>query len=204
MASRSINSVAETAHSTILKFWFEHPEPISRWFTPSEAFDDEISTKFSEFVKEARDTAKLDDWTQNPDSTLALLLLLDQFPRNIFRGSPESYQSDSKALKVATEAIAQDFDRQVDLLGQPFFYLPFMHNETLVGQVAGRALYENCVRRCGNESDAKKFAQNGAVWGQQHLEVIARFGRFPSRNIALQRESTKEEIEFLKENPQGF
>ena len=191
--------------SRILSFWFDHPDPITRWFKPSLNLDNEIRTNFGELVSQARSTTILDSWTTEPDSSLALVILLDQFPRNIFRGSPESYSSDAKALKVATRAIAQGFDRRVPLLRQQFLYLPFMHDETLSSQVAAKALYESCAQRCGgDDGETRTFIENAGKFGQQHLDVILRFGRFPSRNGVLGRKSTDEELAFLREHPMGF
>ena len=141
---------------------------------------------------------------EEPHSSLALVLLLDQFPRNVFRGSPESYSSDAKALRVSTYALAKGFDRRVPLLRQQFFYLPFMHDETLQSQVAGKALYESCAHRCGGDVETRTCIEDAGKWGQSHLDVILRFGRSPSRNEVLGRRSTDEEIEFLKKHPGGF
>ena len=172
---------------------------------PSADLDNDIRARFGSLISIARDSPTIHHtWTENPNSALALLLLLDQFPRNIFRGSPQSYSSDLKALGVATWAIAKGFDRQVPPIRQLFFYLPFMHDELLLSQVAGKALYENCRSRCGDDVEAKKFVENEADWAQKHMDVIQRFGRFPARNQVLGRESTREELEFLKENPRGF
>ena len=189
--------------SRILSFWFDHPEPVQRWFTPSVDLDNEIRDQFGDLVNQARSPA-LDNWIQEPDSTLALLLLLDQFPRNIFRGSPESYSSDPKSLNVTIQAIAKGFDRRVPLIRQPFFYLPLMHDETLLSQIAGKALYENCAQRCGGDLEAKKSVESGREYGEKHMDVIMRFNRFPSRNKVLGRKSTDDELEFLKEHPNGF
>lgn len=133
-----------------------------------------------------------------------MLILLDQFPRNIFRGSGESYSSDAKAVEVATGAIVKGYDREVPLVQQSFFYLPFMHNETLLGQIAGRAFYEGWLRRCEGDAEALGFAKMGVVFMQKHLDVISMFGHFPSRNEVLGRKTTVEEARFLEKNPMGF
>lgn len=107
------------------------------------------------------------------------------------------------ARDVATEAIAKGYDREVELLEQTFFYLPLMHHENLISQIAGVALYENLVTRCG-EDEVKGIIQQSVDFGRRHLVCVQKFGRFPSRNECLGRESTEEEIQHLKEFPGGF
>jgi len=166
-------------------------------------FDAEIKDKFGSLVDQAR-ASKLNAWTEQPKGTLALLVLLDQFPRNIFRGSSLSYSSDETASTIATQAIANGFDVAVSPMQQAFFYLPLMHSESLLGQVASKVLLEGMVRRCDPESEAGMFAKVSLSIAQKHMDVIKQFGHFPARNEALGRESTVEEIEFLKEHPGGF
>ena len=135
---------------------------------------------------------------------MALLILLDQFSRNVFRGTPESFSSDGLALNITTEAIAKGFDREVDQEQQPFFYLPFMHSETLLGQVTAVAHYELLETRCDLGSDVGKHIQMCTTFAEKHQHCILKFGRFPSRNKILGRESTPEEIAYLEKNPGGF
>lgn len=219
----------------ILRFWFPPDVPMAtlpqRWFVRSNSMDSECRASFGELVTLARTTSTLDDggpgggWTSEPQGTLALLLLLDQFPRNIYRGSSLSYAADTKARQVAAVAIARGFDRRVSLIQQPFFYLPFMHDESLVGQIASRSLYAELEHRCNTSPSnptlpsstapetagdadaiegAKAFAEKGTQMARSHMDTILRFGRFPARNEAMGRESTEEEKAFLKENPVGF
>lgn len=188
---------------TILTFWFDERYEVLRWFRPSSDVDDQIRSTFGDLVTKARST-DFDHWTEKPQSTLAMLILLDQFPRNIFRGSPESYSSDAKAFDVSTKAIAKGFDREVPKMQQAFFYLPLMHNEAIVSQIAAKSLYEGLSGRCEPESKAKQFAATSVGFAQRHLEIIMAFGRFPSRNEVLGRRSTSQEVEFLKEFPTGF
>jgi len=135
---------------------------------------------------------------------LALLILLDQFSRNIFRGTPEAFSSDDLALNITTEAIAKGFDRKVKKEQQPFFYMPMMHSETLLGQVAGVAHFELLQTRCDLDSDLWNFVKSSTIFAEKHQNCIIKFGRFPSRNKILGRESTPEEIAYLKEHPGGF
>ena len=163
-----------------------------------------MKSDFGDLVHQAR-TPTLDHWSDNPNGTLALLLLLDQFPRNIFRGTPDSFSSDAKALDVAVKGIAKGYDRAVQPMQQAFFLLPLMHSEQLLAQIAGIAGYEGMLQRCGGVDErAKAFAEIGLGMATRHKDAIARFGRFPSRNEILGRVSTTEEIEFLREHPGGF
>ena len=165
--------------------------------------DAEIENQFGDLIHKAR-ASQLTPWTEKPQSTLALIILLDQFSRNIFRGTPESFSSDDLALNITTEAIAKGFDREVDQEQQLFFYMPFMHSETLLGQVAGVAHFELLQNRCDLGSDLAKAMGMSTLFARKHQHCIINFGRFPSRNKILGRESTAEEIEYLKEHPGGF
>ncbi|EXJ75551.1 uncharacterized protein A1O5_00057 [Cladophialophora psammophila CBS 110553] len=209
----------------VLDYWFPPPSldsnPTEKWFRPPnpEVVDAEIRTQFSSLIEQARNDS-LDSWSSTPLGSLALIVLLDQFPRNIYRGSGLSYSSDAKALDLAVMSIAREFDRspEVTALMAMFFYMPLMHAETLVHQVAGISLFENLAARClaGSSSpsaslpvspaaeEAAKFVQGSCEFAKAHRDVILRFGRFPSRNVALRKESTPEEVEFLRQNPGGF
>lgn len=115
----------------ILSFWFHSSLPRSRWFIQSTNFDAEIRKNFGQLIALARTTERLDQWLQSAQGSLALLVLLDQFSRNVFRNRPEAFSSDRKALTIASQAIAKGFDRQLPLMQQAFFYLPFEHQEQL-------------------------------------------------------------------------
>ena len=186
----------------ILSFWFDGSD-FMRWFQQSEDFDKEIQANFGHLVTKAR-ASEFDHWTQTSDGTLALLLLLDQFPRNLYRGSGESFASDAKAREVAVLAIAKGFDHKTQLIRQPFFYLPLMHDETLIGQIAGKGMFLECSRRCQSDEEAANFLRTGIDLAERHIDVILQFGRFPARNQALGRASTTGELDFLKKNPSGF
>ncbi|KAL6713738.1 hypothetical protein ACLMJK_008230 [Lecanora helva] len=191
----------------LLHFWFSPSTGgPTRWFAPSPTFDAAIASSFLPLIKRARDTATLDGWTQHPQGTLALLLVLDQFPRNVFRGTREAYASDAKALEIATVGVAKGQDREVELSRRMFFYLPFMHNETLLAQVACVALYEALLAEAvvDGEEEVVEGAKRGVEMAERHRDVVGRFGRFPSRNGVLGRESTGEEEGFLGERPGGF
>lgn len=187
--------------SRIMSFWFERPA--IEWFMPPAGFDDQCRQDFGHLVHKAR-ANELDHWNKEPKGSLALLILLDQFSRNIFRGTPEMYAADSKALDIATRSIAKGFDREVTVYQAMTFYLPLMHHESLLAQIAVISMYENLFNRCENASDAQKFCTKGISAAKGHLKVIERFGRFPSRNKILGRKSTEEEEEYLNQNPEGF
>ena len=159
-----------------------------RWFRPDEAFDAEFRRRFLA-LHEAAATGRLGDWEQTADGALALLLLLDQFPRNAFRGTARVYATDPQARGVADAALARGFAQQVEPQLRQFFYLPFMHSEAL-------ADLERCVAL--NEPEGGESLR----WARHHRDVVARFGRFPHRNAVLGRESTPEELRFLAEG--GF
>jgi uncharacterized protein (DUF924 family) len=201
-AMSSITPLDPDINRTV-SYWFDGPDPVKKWFGGGPQVDAEIKEQFGGLVEKAR-ADKLNAWTEQPTGTLALILLLDQFPRNIFRGSALSFSSDAQALKVATEGVAKGFDRQVPHMQQPFFYLPMMHDETLLGQIAGIAMFESLLARCDPESEIAMHSKKSIGFAKSHLYCILHFGRFPSRNEILGRESTPEEIEYLKEHPSGF
>ncbi|CAG8948735.1 hypothetical protein HYFRA_00001856 [Hymenoscyphus fraxineus] len=187
----------------VIKYWFEADDVPQKWFRGGPKVDSEIKDQFSALVSQAR-AAELTPWTADPKGTLALIILLDQFTRNIFRGSPESYSKDKLGLGIAADAIAKGFDRQVPVMQQVFFYLPLMHDENLVSQIAGMALCEGLVERCVGEEMMKDFAEKSIKSAQSHMDCIRRFGRFPSRNEVLGRESTVGEIEYLEKEHSGW
>ena len=159
-----------------------------RWFEKDAAFDDEIRQRFLK-AHEAAANGKLTAWETNAEGALALLILLDQFPRNMFRGSARAFASDPLALAIASRAILNGFDgADPDLRG--FFYLPFEHSENLADQEKGMAFY-----KAVDDAD-------GLKWAKLHADIIRRFGRFPHRNAVLGRVSTPEEQKFLDEG--GF
>jgi len=143
-------------------------------------------------------------WTEGPKGSLALLLLLDQFPRSIFRGSPLSYSSDPMALDIATKSIAKGFHKEVTLMQEAFFILPLVHSESLISQIASYALKESLLSRCKPGSKEESFVKLGVRAAEGHRDIIVKFGRFPGRNNALGRESAPEEIQFLKGNQSGL
>ena len=179
-----------TSPREVLAFWYAD-RCRQLWFEKQAAFDDEIRTRFGPLVHEGQ-MGGLDAWRSSPDGALALLLLLDQFARNIHRGSAKAFLGDPRAREIAAEAIARGFDKTYPFPDRIFFYLPFEHCETLANQDRYIALMEGCVREFG------EVAAEYLDYAHRHKTIIKRFGRFPHRNDALGRETTEEEAEFLK------
>jgi uncharacterized protein (DUF924 family) len=155
-----------------------------RWFETNHAVDDEIRARFLALY-EAAAAGRLAPWEDTGEGAFALLLALDQFPRNMFRGEAKAFATDPLARAVAGRAIARGFDLTFDNPERRFFYLPFMHSEALSDQ--GR-----CVDLCRHADDPE-----GVRYAEHHADIIRRFGRFPHRNAALSRATTTEERAFL-------
>ncbi len=175
----------------IIDFWF-HQTPKEKLFKKDDAFDRRIRDRFGEVHRIAA-VGGLDWWMATAQGCLALVITLDQFPRNMFRGSPEAFAGDGQALTVADAAIARGFDAQLPPRQCMFLYLPYQHSERLDHQRRSVEL----VGRLAGEPDWLKYAE-------RHLEIIARFGRFPHRNAVLGRETSPEEAEFLRQPNSSF
>lgn len=160
----------------------------SRWFRKDEAFDAEFRSRFLA-AHEAAARGELDHWADSADGALALLILLDQFPRNSFRGTARMFATDGQARQLARAALAAGWDRQVGEDLRNFFYLPFMHSEALADQDLALTL-------------TAALGENALHHARVHRDIIVRFGRFPHRNPLLGRSSTAEEQRFLDEG--GF
>ncbi len=166
----------------VLAFWMEAGP--DRWFKKDDAFDAAILDRFVATYEAAAD-GKLADWEATPDGALAHVIVLDQFPRNMFRGSARTYAADPLARAVADRALARQDDRMVDPALRTFFYLPFMHSEALADQERCVALY-----RALGDAESLRYAED-------HADIVRRFGRFPHRNDVLGRATTAEEQAFL-------
>jgi uncharacterized protein (DUF924 family) len=170
----------------VLAFWREAGP--RRWFRKDDAFDAEFRTRFIG-VHEAAMRGELDVWARDAPGALALLILLDQFPRNAFRGTPRMFASDAKAREVARQALQEGFDTKVEKDLRNFFCLPLIHSENLKDQDMGVEF----ARKLGGES---------LRYATIHRDIIGRFGRFPPRNAVLGRTTTPEEQRFLDDG--GF
>jgi uncharacterized protein (DUF924 family) len=186
---------------TILDFWFANPGSAERdrprdiWFKADAVFDATLRARFLGDHERAVSGA-YHAWLDQPGGALALVLLLDQLPRNLFRDSPRAFASDPLARDAARRAVSRGFDQGIAPVRRWFFYLPFQHSEALADQELSLALSETLP-----DGEDKAVALDHA---RRHHAVIARFGRFPHRNRVLGRPSTPEEEAFLREKPIGF
>ncbi|BBP68359.1 hypothetical protein PHLH6_03630 [Pseudomonas sp. Seg1] len=193
----------------LLDWWFGHaesPDDISAdkgglWFGKKDSQDLEARERFGVFVDQAL-AGGLTEWTQRPEGWLALVLLLDQLPRMIFRDTPKAFSGDLRAQKLVAQGIAADFDRQLKPIQRVFIYLVFEHCENLAVQNEAVSRFIDLVAE-QPEGERAVFADN-LDYAERHQKVIASFGRFPHRNAVLGRESTAEELVFLSEPGSRF
>jgi len=183
----------------ILDFWFgggaERGAVRELWFAKDAAFDDSIRARFLARYEEAA-AGRLGAWRESAAECLALVVLLDQFPRNMFRNSARAFAADALALDAARRAVARGDDRGMLPVERQFLYLPFEHSEAL----------EDQLRACELMRQLQEFPQtaDASLWAEKHLVIIRRFGRFPHRNAVLGRASTAEEEQFLKQPGSSF
>lgn len=178
------------APNDILKFWFEQSGP-KKWFAKSDAFDADIRARFeSSTLDLAADLASENahKWEADPNSALALVIALDQFPRNMYRGTKAMFAYDELSLSAAKRAVEAGHDYKCPQAQRQFFFMPYMHSESLADQT-----------RCVELVEARLSSENTLHHAKMHRRTIERFGRFPHRNDVLGRESLPEEIAYLKE-----
>jgi uncharacterized protein (DUF924 family) len=171
----------------VVKFWVEAGP--KRWFAKDDAFDADIRAKF-EALHHSAARGEEDRWASDAEGAMALLLLLDQFPRNLYRGSAHAFATDPLARKIAAAAIADGHDQASAPSLRPFFYLPFSHSEAPADQARAMALYAAHAEATGDKDSLH--------WADLHRDIIARFGRFPHRNACLGRQTTEQESAFLE------
>ena len=177
-------------YQQVLDFWFNEISP-KMWWQKDLAFDTEIVRRFGELHQQAV-LGELFELRENAESSLAEVIILDQFSRNIYRDTPEAFAADPLALALAQQAIKNGFDKSIEVDKRSFFYLPFMHSES-------KHIHEEALKLFtahGNE--------NNLEFELKHKVIIDRFGRYPHRNEILGRESTQEEIAFLSEPDSSF
>jgi uncharacterized protein (DUF924 family) len=185
----------------VLDFWFGregeegYGEFREAWFNRDPEFDREIRDRFESDYEEAT-TGRLDHWKSEARSCLALIVVLDQFPRNMYRGDARMYAADEKAREAARHAVEHAYDRELSPYGRLFMYLPFEHSEELDDQRLSVELFRGLATEMGSE-DLLGYAV-------RHLEIIERFGRFPHRNEILGRRTTPEETKFLSGPDSSF
>ena len=177
-------------HQEILKFWFEDTEP-AQWWKKDENFDRMIVERFSAIHRRAT-RCELFVWRKDARGRLAEIIVLDQFSRNMFRGSPLSFAQDALALALSQEAVSVGADKAFNSVERSFLYMPFMHSESMrIHEVALELFRQNGI-------------EGNLDYELKHKAIIERFGRYPHRNAILGRESTQEEIEFLKQPGSSF
>lgn len=186
--------------TAVLDFWFavgtpKADQPRKAWWTHDDALDADICNRFGALHAQAL-RHELEDWRAEPETALALVILLDQFSRNLGRGTPAAFAADPCARYVAKAAIAKGFDKRLPPIRRQFFYLPLMHSEELPDQDQCVALFEG-LTGLPDQANSLKSALS-------HREIIARFGRFPHRNAVLGRATTPDEAAFLKEPNSSF
>jgi uncharacterized protein (DUF924 family) len=178
----------------ILEFWFgapgspEHGQSRDLWFKKSDTTDALIRERYGQALESGL-RGELDDWASTPRGALALIVVLDQFARNIHRDTPRAFEGDPAALELAAKLVDGGGDRELVPVERWFAYMPFEHSESLLHQYESVRLFEQ-LAQAGLDSPL--------AWARQHFDVIRRFGRFPHRNELLGRVSTPEELEFLK------
>jgi uncharacterized protein (DUF924 family) len=179
---------AEPFYDDVLEYWFAAPLQ-EHWFKQSDDVDRDIARRFGALHRRAA-AGDLDDWAGNPRAALALVIVLDQFSRHLFRGKPESYANDDHALRISRSAIVRGFDLHLMDWEKAFLYMPFMHSERL-------EIQEESVRLFTTAN------LDNASYALQHRDTVRRFGRFPHRNAILGRASTPEELEYLEPSQSG-
>lgn len=185
----------------VLDFWFgdaEDPENVERrvkqWFAGGESQDRVLRERFGPLHDRAR-RGELDAWVDTPHGALALVLLLDQFTRNLYRGTASAFTNDEQALALAGDGIRREFDRALNVVERAFLYMPFQHSERIEDQRESVELFDSIVS--DSPEPLKAFASNTYDYAVQHYELIERFGRFPHRNELLGRRSTPAERAYL-------
>jgi uncharacterized protein (DUF924 family) len=186
----------------VMDFWFgrhgdrRRDTPRSQWFTKSDAFDEQIRDRFGMLIPRAI-AGELQAWAAEPEGAVAQILVLDQFTRNAYRGSAKAFAGDARALAAARAVVDAGTDRALPGVQRQFVYLPFEHAEDMDAQRESLRLFEQLQREAPEVGEL-------LLWAQRHHDIMARFGRFPHRNAALGRESTPEELEFLKQPGSSF
>jgi len=167
----------------VLDFWYDENNA-KKWYNSTPEFDAEIKQRFETLWQQAADN-KLNDWQESPAGSLALCILLDQFPLNMFRGEDKSFQTEAQSIEVSKAAIAKGFDDEIPSERVSFMYLPLMHSEELDDQNLSVACFE------------KHALEENLRFAKHHRGLIEEFGRFPHRNKIMGRENTPEEISYL-------
>lgn len=192
------------AYDDVLKFWFgrveetivptEHRARI--WFGDDTETDQEIKWRFAETLNRAI-AGELADWEKTPRGQLALIIVLDQFSRHVFRNEPRAFAQDPKALAICLKGIKEEADHSLSLIERVFYYFPLLHSEDIVHQDQSLRAYHALIDLAFSET--RVIFDSFFKFANHHYSVVQRFGRFPQRNVALERKSSEAELEFLKE-----
>ena len=191
--------MSEPSPADVIAFWREAGP--DRWFTKDAAFDEDIRQRFLDLHERAA-AGKLTRWEQGAEGALALLILLDQFPRNMFRGTARMFEADRQALAAAVEGVARHDDERLTVNERSFLYMPYMHSEEIGMQERSVSLFTDLANDAPSELRGSLAA--GVQYAKKHHDIIERFGRFPHRNTLLGRESTPAELAFIAEPGSGF
>lgn len=194
--------IMDAQAQAVLDFWFlapdnpGHGQSRAEWFRKDDAFDAQIRERFGALIDTAIDGG-LRDWAATPRGALAQILLLDQFTRNVHRGTPRAFAGDAQALELAIALTQDGQDQQLEPTLRAFVYMPFEHAEDLAMQARAVELFQLLTQ-------SREGFESMLDYAQRHQEVIARFGRFPHRNAILGRDSTPEELAFLQQPGSRF
>jgi uncharacterized protein (DUF924 family) len=193
----------------VLDYWFSDSDlnsptldsRMDRWFGSSEELDQEIGERFGKLVEQASGD-ELDAWAEQPEGRLALIILLDQFRRSIYRGTPECFEQDKKALKICIEGTMSGVHKQLSAEQRVFFFMPLQHAESLKIQDKSVSIY-NALADSVSDTLRETFA-TCAQFAELHRDIVAEFGRFPHRNAALGRANTEAEAAYLSGDAPSF
>jgi uncharacterized protein (DUF924 family) len=179
----------ENMYQDLIDFWFSE-ETSQYWFNSTEVFDRQLADSYEDTWQQAKQ-GELDDWQRTATGSLALVIVLDQFPLNMFRGTAKSFSTEAQSRTVARSAIDKAYDQALAVNQKSFMYMPFMHSENLDDQALSVELF------------SQAGLDNNLHFAKHHYDIVDRFGRFPHRNKILGRQSTQAEIEYLN-SKQGF
>jgi len=193
----------------VLQFWFGDVDELGRsdvmhsrrWFMKDEAFDREIADRFGQTYADVRGGLR-EAWLDDPRGRVAYVIVLDQFARNMFRGTARMFEGDRQALAAAVEGVARHDDAALTVNERSFLYMPYMHSEEIGMQEVSVALFKELAASA--PSELRGSLQAAVQYAEKHREIIARFGRFPHRNTLLGRASTPAELAFVAEPGSAF
>ncbi|CAM6100890.1 unnamed protein product [Calypogeia fissa] len=201
-SSSKASSAVGTTPEDVLQFWYKGVDPESgvyerkEWFAGGPEFDAQLEEKFADTLK-LFSTGALDEWMKTVRGRLALVILLDQISRNVYRGSASSFSQDAAAREIALDTIEKGWDKELNPSELWFLYMPLMHSETLRDHEIVDRLYEDLANKNSDNEKVHKLLIRTLEFERKHSAVLKKFGRYPSRNAVLGRQNTKEEEEFL-------